>query len=155
GGVLLLGACDADDEGDACVRQPDGKWKTIKTGVDLSDRGAGALADGRVAFLRNLADDDLPDDKLASAHGHGAQTKGRKPVVVAVDPSGKQQTLGALASLGQTSGELHVQSPIEEDAERALYFVLGDDEGAIAVAQAHGHDVQPPQRISGAAQARL
>src|SRR5262249_40852547 len=83
GGVLLLGACDADEDGDACVHQPDGKWKTIKTGVDLSDRGAGALSDGRVAFLRNLVEgDDLPDEKPAP---QSARTiaKGRRPTVVA------------------------------------------------------------------------
>ena len=175
GGVMLLGPCTSDDEGDVCARQPDGRWLTMRGEVDLFPRGAGPLSDGRVAFVRNMWEGDMPqearsddgeeapDEAAEGAEGEG-QPRGEgadeadipdnlRVYVAALSEGNKEERLATLSF--RTSGELRVQSAIEEDAEHALHFVLADDEGVYAVVAPVGGPARVPQRLEGATAARI
>src|SRR6202008_1895011 len=47
GGLMFTAPCRADEEANACVRQPDGTWASIRADLDPIERGFGPLADGR------------------------------------------------------------------------------------------------------------
>lgn len=159
GGAMLLSPCGADDEGSACVHQPDGKWATIPIDVELLERGAGPLADGRVAFVRGVVDgDEIVRDAGKSttdnrdAAGAPPADRGRAVQLSALDAQGKERPLGPPVSL---RGEVRVQSPVEEDADHALTVVLSDDDGPVVVTQAPGREAGPLHRVEGAREARL
>jgi hypothetical protein len=151
GGVMLMAACSTDEQGQACVRQPDGTWKTINTKADLGERGAGPLADGRLAFLRGLFDGDDPPDPVAD-DDEGARA--RRLHVALVGPNGKEHAL-APVSFTPSRGYVRTQSPIEEDVDRTLHFVIEDGEGPFAVVATPGREAAPAQRIPDVAAARV
>ena len=151
GGVMLMAACGNEEQGQACVRQPDGKWRTINTNVDLSERGAGPLADGRVAFLRGLFDGDDPPDPV-SDDDEGARS--RRLHVALVGPTGKEHALTPI-TFAPSRGYVRTQSPIEEDSDHTLRFVIEDGEGPFAVAATPGRDAAQAQRIPDVAAARI
>lgn len=162
GGLLVAAPCSPDDEGDVCVRQPDGTWHTLSVKADVWRSGAGPLADGRVAFVRGLEEGDEGSSDgdgafAARAEGEGAGDEGRtagRPSIVAIDKSGKERRVATL-NMDRGERELRVMSPIEEDADHTLRFVLADEEGVFAVAQHPDHEGASPQRISQATHARL
>ncbi|MDC3962224.1 hypothetical protein [Polyangium jinanense] len=178
GGVLLLGPCSSDDDGEVCARQPDGRWLTMRGEIDLFPRGAGPLSDGRIAFVRNLWEGDVPeserrDDEEAareeeeeesegSREGEGEGDHEDKPVpehkrvyVAALGEGGKEERIATLDF--RPIGELRVISAIEEDDEHTLSFVMADDDGVYAVSQptGSGKEARKPHRIQGASSARI
>ena len=61
------------------MRQPDGRWTTISIDGELAERGAGPLADGRLAFLRGLTDGDDGPPSSHAAPADGADPEPRVP----------------------------------------------------------------------------
>ena len=151
GGVMLMAACSNEEQGQACVRQPDGRWRTIDTRADLTERGAGPLADGRVAFLRGLFDGDDPPDPVSDDDEGG---RSRRLHVALVGPDGKERALAPI-TFTPSRGYVRTQSPIEEDEGRTLRFVIEDGEGPFAVAATPGRDAAQAQRIPDAVAARI
>ncbi|MFT3765800.1 MAG: hypothetical protein QM820_09815 [Minicystis sp.] len=155
GGVMLTAPCSGEDAGQACARQPDGKWKTINANVELGERGPGPLADGRIAFLRGLFDGDEPEAAAGGAPGEEEDPGRTKRLHVAVlGPGGKEHALAPIP-FTPSRGYVHVQSPIEEDVDHALHFVIEDGEGPYAVTVPAGRESPSAQRIPDAAEARL
>ncbi|MEO7332195.1 MAG: hypothetical protein ABI193_26705, partial [Minicystis sp.] len=164
GAAMLLGPCSTESEGEACVRQPDGKWTTFHSDVDLGVRGTGPLADGRIAIVRGLFDGDEasegePADRAAAAPLAAAGDEGEGPrphrIHVALrDAAGKEQALPAITLTG-TREDLRIQSPIEEDADHALHFVIETSEGVFAVVQSPSREAASAQIIPGAFAARI
>ncbi len=162
GGAMLLAACSSEEAGSACVRQPDGRWRTIP--LDLANRGAGPLADGRVAFLRGMYDGDTPPGRLdppppalgapppAAPPPAGAYLE-RLHIAVA-GPDGEERPLAPVV-FTPVRGYVRVQSRIEEDPDRTLRFVIEDGDGPFAVALPPGHDVAQARRVPDAVAARL
>ncbi len=149
GGAMLIAPCSADEPGEACVRQPDGKWRTVDLEADaeLADHGAGPLADGRFVLLRGLTDGDEGGEP-ARAGG------GPRPRLVVVDAAGKERELAPVA-WSSPAGPLRVESPIEEDEEGAIRFALSDGETAATFAVGPGAETATPLRIAGATRVRL
>lgn len=153
GGLMLFGTCEPDDEGDACVRQPDGSWSTFVVNIDLAEHGAGALADGRVALVRGLDEDDFPERDRGEELAGGDRPD---PVIVTVDKAGNDQRLATLSFSDRPESRLSVVSPIEEDADHTLRFVLADDDGSLySVVQPPGREGAVPQRIPRVSHARI
>src|SRR4051812_28124271 len=119
GGVMLVGPCSSDDQGEACVRQPDGRWATIHGDVDVSERGAGPLADGRMVFLRGIYEGDEPhgDDT-----GPEAKPGARKPYVAVVDPSGKESIFAPPGFGSELRGDLRLAGHLEEETDHTVRF---------------------------------
>ncbi|MDI1446758.1 hypothetical protein [Polyangium sp. 6x1] len=176
GGVLLLGPCSSDDDDGVCARQPDGRWLTLHGEIDLFPRGAGPLADGRIAFVRNIWEGDVPeserrDDEEAAREeeeeneGAREEEEGEredKPVpehkrvyIAALGEGGKEERIATLDF--KPMGELRVLSAIEEDDEHTLSFVIADDDGVYAVSQPAGSnkEARKPHRLPGASSARI
>jgi hypothetical protein len=171
GGAMLMSPCSSEEDGEVCVRQPDGKWITLRSDVSLHDRAAGPLADGRVAFLRNMFEGDTPEDHPrnedeeaeraeaeaeAEAEGEGREQEvpeARRLYVAALDTSGKEERIATLAF--RPLGDLRVASPLEEGEDRALHMLFSDDEGLYAVAQPKGQVALTPARLQGMAGARM
>jgi hypothetical protein len=170
GGAMLLGPCSNEDMGSACVRQPDGKWKTIAIEGDLSERGAGPLADGRIAFLRGMFDGDEVPSSSAAALPKGAPAPPPAAPPSAAPPSdddaskrlhvaligvdGKEHALPPFA-FTMTRGYARAQSPIEEDEGHTLRFVVEDGAGPFVVTVPQGKEAGSAERIPGAIAARL
>jgi hypothetical protein len=152
GGVLLTAACGSEEPGQACARQPDGKWKTINAAGELAERGTGPLADGRVAFLRGLFDGDEPGEAMAGEEEDPGRT--RRLHVSVLGPGGKEHALAPIPFV-PSRGYVHVQSPIEEDADHALHFVIEDGEGPYAVSVPANREAPSAYRIPDAVEARL
>ena len=144
GGAMLAGPCK-DDNGQACVRQPDGRWRTIALDDELQSRGMGPLADGRVAFLRGLRDGDVSADGAERVRGLH---------VAILGPEGKERALPALG-FALSRGDVHVQSPVEEDADHALRFVIEDGEGPFAVMVPPSGEPAEVKRVPDASLARI
>ena len=154
GGAMLLSSCNADEDGSACVRQPDGRWLTFKVDTDIVERGAGPLADGRMAFLRGLYEGDDPPAS-ADAEGEGAPAGVRAPNPVVVAATGAAPRFAPSIWSGRASGDFRVASPIQEDADRALHFALDNEEGVFVFVQQHGGEGSHFKRQDGATRVRL
>jgi hypothetical protein len=153
GGALLTAPCTSEESGQACVRQPDGRWRSVNPDVELTERGTGALADGRVAFLRGLFDgDDGPEPAAGAADEEAARSK--RLHVAVLGPDGKEHALAPIA-FTPSRGYVRVESPIEEDVDHALRFVIEDGEGPFVVTVPAGHETPSAVRIPDAAEARL
>jgi hypothetical protein len=160
GGAMLLAACSNEEAGSACVRQPDGKWRTIA--LDLEGRGAGPLSDGRVAFLRGMFDgDDAPEPPAPAPASPGDDDGGpeRRLHVAVVGPEGRERVLAPIG-FTPSRGYVRVQSPVEEDADRTLRFVVEDGEGPFVVVVSPGprlpaRESVPARRVPDAVAARL
>ncbi|WP_129351489.1 hypothetical protein [Sorangium cellulosum] len=173
GGAMLLAPCGADEEGSACVRQPSGRWIPVRAGADIHWRGAGPLADGRIAIVRGLWDSDrAPRDGTPR---DGAQRDGAGPVagdapgagggdptaaraargvhVAVIDARGREEPLIPLGGLRREGGDLHVISPIEEGLDGALSFVVADQDGALTAVVAPPGGEASRARLDGAARA--
>jgi hypothetical protein len=149
GGAMLLAPCTADEEGAACVRQPGGRWITFHSDVDLRERGAGPLGDGRVALLRGLFEGDDAEATAAAAE-HARPAGFPSPYAVAIDAHGAESVLGEARWSGRVSGPLRVSSPLREDASGVLRFALVNDEGAFALAIDREGLSPPPTRADRA-----
>ncbi|WP_437523067.1 hypothetical protein WME79_33245 [Sorangium sp. So ce726] len=154
GGALLLAPCDADDEGSVCVRQPSGRWSTLRPGTDVRWRGAGALADGRIAILRGLWDSDVaPRDEPAPRGGDGREGAAPGAHVAVIDAGGREAPLLPLGWLRGGGDDVNVVSPIEEGQDGALSFVVADEAGDLtAVVLSPGGEASRA-RLAGAAHA--
>jgi hypothetical protein len=178
GGAMLLAPCSADEEGIACVRQPSGRWITIRSDSDILEHGAGPLADGRIAIVRGLWDGDVATegDREGGSPTHAEATAGqgdargepdtaRRTHVAVIDATGKERPFNvgrdaadpstALGWPGSAGADLRVVSPLEEGTDHALSFVVANDEGELSAI------VQPPgaapslQRLAGATHAKI
>jgi hypothetical protein len=160
GGVMLLAPCTNEDVGSACVRQPDGRWKTIAIEGDLTERGAGPLADGRLAFLRWIFDGDEPPAPAPApspAAKGGAQEDDaptRRLHVSIVGLDGKEHHLPPIP-FTMSRGYVRVQSPIEEDQDRTLRLVVEDGEGPYVITVPPGKESGTANRVPAAVAARL
>jgi hypothetical protein len=102
-----------------------------------------------------------PTEEEAEITHHGRNDEGEEAevpeklrvYVAALAEGGKEERIATLAF--RPSGELRVQSPIEEDADHALHFVVADDEGIYAVVQPAGGPARVPARLEGASSARI
>ena len=151
GGALLDGPCKIDDQGEVCVKQPDGAWRTIHVGVELHERGPGALADGRVAFLRGVFEGDVAPDSARSDEDGPPSSKLH---VALVGVNGKERALAAIP-FTPSRGNVRVQSPIEEESDKTLHFVIEDGEGPHSVIVYPGRETPLVQRVPDATEARL
>ena len=156
GGAMLLAPCSNEETGAVCVRQPDGTWKTIAVDGELAERGAGALADGSVAFLRGMFEGDEVTNPSPStgAPGDDDNARSRRLHVAIVGPDGKERHLAPIA-FAPSRGYGRVQSPIEEDADRSLRFVIEDGDGPFAVVVPSSREGAQAHRVPDAVVARL
>lgn len=144
---MLLRACasESDDFDSACVRQPDGQWKTVTaksatgaesaSSVDVERGGIGALADGRAAVVAGL-------DRTTPLR------------IVVVDPAGAEEVAATIRMPEPSKGRLTVQSDVEQDASGALRLVIADDDGPCVVVARRGQPTAEAARV-GAKVARL
>ncbi|MBK8258670.1 MAG: hypothetical protein IPK82_39175 [Polyangiaceae bacterium] len=164
GGVMLLGSCDPENAADdLCVRQPDGKWESIRPSIDPWERGVGPLSDGRIVYIRGLYEGEDPPEDVAPAapasredgEGEPLPQDGRKAWVVAMDARGKENTLATI-SLPATAPEVSVRGFVQEDNDRRLHVVLfAPEEGPALVIAAPGKTPVEPQKVSGANTVKL
>ncbi|MGK3978896.1 hypothetical protein WMF38_45165 [Sorangium sp. So ce118] len=156
GGAMLLAPCDADEEGSACVRQPSGRWITVRPGTDVHWRGAGPLADGRIAIVRGLWDSDVaPGEAPAPRGADGADGAASGAHVAVIDARGREQPLVPLGWLREAGGDVHVVSPIEEGPDGALSFVVADEAGELTAVVAPRGGQASRARLAGAAHALI
>lgn len=164
GGLLLTSPCNAEEDGNLCVQKPGGTWSTMRVPNLNAVSSAGPLADGSVAYLRGLEEGDEPEseDREAAAPENGADGEGAdgrralKPAIYVMDATGKERKRAVLRWNERPSAQLFVQSPIEEDEDHTLRFVLSNDEGEVfSVVQAPGADGVAPQHIPDVNFARL
>jgi hypothetical protein len=114
GGVMLGGGCTRDDKADACVRQPDGSWKSIRVEAGKDDpwrRLAGPLADGRLAYGRSSGD---------ASSGQVA--------VVARDAAGREEVLATFSTASLDKGAAPT-SPLRELRDRSLAALVASGGG--------------------------
>lgn len=157
GGVMLLGGCGSEGGSDEmCVRQPDGKWVGIQMSMDPWERGAGPLADGRIAYIRGLYEGEDPPEDVApppSPDGEpseGAPVEGRKAWIVAMDSHGKEHTLATI-SLPPDSMDLTIRGYLQEDGDKRLHAVLTTSEqGPAVVIAPPGKAPVELQKVAGA-----
>ncbi|WP_437775728.1 hypothetical protein [Sorangium sp. So ce1097] len=181
GGAMLLAPCAADEEGSACVRQPGGRWITVRPGTDIHWRGAGPLADGRIAIVRGLWDSDVvlreapapgeaaaPTPRAGAGRGGPAPGEAAAPTprasagrggpapgahIAVIDARGREQPLIPLGWLRDEDGDIHVVSPIEEGPDGALSFVVADEAGELTAVVAPRAGQVSRTRLAGAARA--
>lgn len=150
GGAMLASACKSDNHGQACVKQPDGAWATLSPDIELAERGVGALADGQIAFLRGIEDGDVGPDV-----GQSDDDKATKRLHVArIGLDGKERALAPIA-MPMSRGYVRVQSPIEEEPDHTLHFVIEDGEGPYSIIVPPGQEAPLVVKIPDAAEARL
>jgi hypothetical protein len=160
GGAMLLGPCNTEDEAEACIRKGDGSWASVHLDTDLGGRGAGPMADGRIAFLRGIFEGDDGPELEGTREAPPAQasddeaTQPRRIHVALVDASGKEQALAPI-NVSTTGGSVRVQGAIEEEADHSLRFVIDGGSGAEVVIQPPGREAATMQRIAGATVARI
>src|SRR5262249_39744598 len=104
--------------------------------------------------LRGIFDnDESPEPQGAPASDEeGARSK--RLHVAIVGPDGKEHHLAPI-SFTPSRGYARAQSPIEEDSDRTLRFVVEDGEGPYAIAVAPARAGGPARRIPDAIAARL
>lgn len=170
GGVMFLGQCTGDGEGEVCARQPDGRWINLAAEVELSSRAAGPLGDGRVAFLRNMWDGDKPETHVAGDEPEEDSRvdeseesiedredrvvpEGKRLYIAAVGEGRKEDRIATIS--WRPRGDLRVHSAIQEDGDHNLHLIIGDDEGVYAVVQPIDKEARTPQRLEGVVEARL
>ncbi|WP_437596731.1 hypothetical protein WMF28_29635 [Sorangium sp. So ce590] len=162
GGAMLLAPCDADEEGSACVRQPSGQWITVRPGTDIHWRGAGPLADGRIAIVRGLWNSDVapredpaPRGEPAPRGGQGREGAAAGAHVAVIDARGREEPLIPLRWLRDGGGDIHVVSPIEEGHDGALSFVVADEAGELTAVVLPPGGEASRARLAGAAHALI
>ena len=153
GGVMFVAACSADEAGDACVRQPDGRWVTFKVDVNLIERGVGPLADGRIAYVRGLYERDDPPGTDAEEDRQGPPV--RAPYVVIADASGTEHRLAPSLWSGRASGDFTVQGYVQEDLDHGAHFMVSNEEGIFAFVQGPNGVSPSFQKVTAARHARL
>lgn len=164
GGVMLLGGCGTEEGGEGlCVRQADGRWSEVPMSMDPWERGAGPLADGRVAYVRGLFEGEEPPDDVAPPPSseeaepvEGVPAEGRKAWIVAMDTRGKERTIATIA-LPPGALDVSVRGFVQEDGDRRLHVVLftGEDGGPGVVIAPPGKTPAEVQRVAGASGVKL
>ena len=162
GGVMLLGGCGAEGQsGELCVRQPDGKWATVRPTVDPYERGAGPLADGRVVYLRGVYEGEDPPEDIApptsTSGGDADEENGmgrpREMWIVAMDANGKEKTL---ATISVTAGsEPMMRGYFQEGEDKRVHGVIANEEGANVVIAAQNKQAVDLQKVQGASAVKL
>jgi hypothetical protein len=160
GGALLMGACNPEEGDGVCVRQPDGKWHTFTDVPGMDTRGAGALADGRVVFLRGISEDDAaPEEETNTTPPDEAQAPLKRLHLATLAPDGKEKPLAVVpypsSADASAASYVRAQSHIEEDNDHSLHMVLAGEDSAFVVSLPAGRDTATLQRIPDAAEARI
>ena len=157
GGAMILGSCAPDSDGEVCVRQSDGKWLPFRPEIEINERGVGPLADGRIAFLRDLGDTDVapdaePDPQATPGGVDVAPT--RRLHVATLDLAGHERAVGSIRLPdGHELG--HIESPIEEGNDHVLHLVIEAGDALLAVSQAPGREPAVVQPLAGMTAARI
>lgn len=159
GGAMLLGSCAPEHDGEVCVRQSTGKWLPIRSELELDARGAGPLADGKIAFLRGMTDDDVspdaaPDPRARSAPGNGDEAPLRRLHIATLDTAAREHALAAI-TLPAAMEVTRVESPIEEDAGHGLHLVIEADSQLFAVSFQPGKGPAQVQPLGPPGAARI
>ena len=162
GGIMLLGGCGPDGSSDElCVRQPDGKWATVRPAMDPWERGAGPLADGRVAYVRGLyLGEDPPEDIAPPPRGDDGEGSeepppdGRKAWVVAMDARGKEQTIATI-SLSPEMTDIAIRGYLQEDDDKRVHAVVMADDGPNIVIATPGKTPSELQKVPDASWVKL
>ena len=135
GGLLVSGSCKAGTvELGVCVRQPNGRWLDIACDLELGadvlwDRGVAPMADGRIAFLRGLTDDD---------HGPPGSPGGLH--FAAMDAECHETALGGIP-LDRGGQPARAESTFEERHDRSISGLLHDHEGlSLVIARGAGEE---------------
>jgi hypothetical protein len=163
GGVMVLGGCGPEGGRDEmCVRQADGKWASVRTEVDVYERGAGPLSDGRVAYIRGIYEGEDPPEDVApppssddGERPEGASSGGRKAWIVAMDSNGKERTLATLSLTSSEATDLSVRGYVQEGEDKRLHVVLMTEEGPSIAIATPGKQPVEPQKVQGASAVKL
>lgn len=159
GGVMMLGGCGSEGTRDElCVRQPDGKWSTVRPSVDPYERGAGPLSDGRVVYIRGLWEGEDPPEDVATPprteetpEGENLQT--RVAWLVAMDAQGKEKTLATIAL--NPGSELTMRSYFQEGEDKRIHGVVFNEEGPSVVIASQSKQQVDLQKVQGASAVKL
>nr|AYM52563.1 hypothetical protein [Aetherobacter rufus] len=155
GGAMILGSCAPPRDGEVCVRQSTGKWLPVPAEHDLDERGAGPLADGRLAFLRGMTDSDVSSSEADPGARHdGDDAPPHHLHIAAVDAAGHERTLGSI-TLPEALEVTRVQSPIEEDADHTLRLVIEAGAQLFAVSRQPGKEAATVQPLGRPGAARI
>lgn len=157
GGAMILGSCAPESDGEICVRQSGGKWLPLRPDLELAERGAGPLVDGRVAFLRGITEGDVgpdaePDPRAPKGDDDSAKARGLH--VAILDAAGHERAVGSIA-LPAGLEMARVASPIEEDEGHTLHLILDAGEQLFAVSQPPGKEAASVQVLVGMSAARI
>jgi hypothetical protein len=117
-------------------------------------------------------DGDRPESQVASdepeeeTHAEGEESDvppedredhvipdGKRLYIAAVGDGHKEERIATIA--WRPHGDMRVQSPIQEDADHNLHFILSDEDGLYAVVQPMDKEARTPQRLEGMSEARL
>lgn len=156
GGAMLLGSCAPGSDGEVCVRQSDGKWLSRSPEVELANRGVGALADGRIAFLRGLTDADVAPDAEPDPRAHHDDDEAplRRLHLATLDAAGRERAYGSI-TLPEGRELTRVESPIEEGDDHTLHLVIEAGDELFAVSQPPGKEAASVQLLARVSAARL
>lgn len=156
GGAMLLGSCAPVGDGEVCVRQSDGKWLSLRPEIELGNRGVGALADGRIAFLRGLTDADVAPDASPDLHAQKGDDEApiRRLHTATLDAAGHERAYGSI-TLPEGREFTRVESPIEEDDNHTLHLVIEAGEELFAVSQPPGNEAAEVQPLAHMHAARI
>ena len=157
GGAMILGSCSPESDGEVCVRQSDGKWLPFRPEIEINDRGVGALADGRIAFLRGLNDADTSAEAEPDPHAPQGSVDGAGPRrlhVSTLDLAGHERPSPAIP-LPDGHDLNRVESPIEEDYAHVLHLVIEAGDTLLTVSQPPGREVATVQPLPGMIAARI
>ncbi len=159
---MIMGSCAPEREGEVCVRQSTGKWLLLRSELELDARGVGPLADGRIAYLRGMTDDDVspdpePDPRAHSAKGAPGDSDDaplRHLHIATLDAAGHERALAAI-TLPRGLEVARVESPIEEDVDHALHLVIEAGSQLFAVGWQPGKGPAQVQALGRPGAARI
>ncbi len=156
GGAMILGSCAPPHDGEVCVRQSTGKWLPLRPDLDLGERGAGPLADGRLAFLRGMTDGDVSPDTQPDPHAQkdGDAAPLRHLHIATVDAAGHERAFGSI-TLPEAVEVTRVESPIEEDENHTLHLVIEAGSQLFAVSRPPGKEAASVQPLGYPGAARI
>nr|AYM52626.1 hypothetical protein [Aetherobacter sp.] len=162
GGAMIMGSCAPERDGEVCVRQSTGKWLPLRSELELDARGVGPLADGRIAYLRGMTDDDVSPDPEPDPRARGAKgapgDSDTAPLhhlhVATLDAAGHERALAAI-TLPEGLEVARVESPIEEDVDHALHLVIEAGSQLFAVGWQPGKGPAQVQALGRPGAARI
>lgn len=157
GALMLFGPCHNDEDGQACARQSDGSFKTLRSDAELLERGTGPLLDGRIVILRGVSDGDNapePDPAQRALSGPDNDPPAKGLHFGAIDATGRERVLGNIP-FTLSRGFVRVQSPIQEGADKTLRAVIEDGTGPHVVMWGGGRETATVVKVPDATVARI